>query len=196
MSKSLSATVIYGSVRDNRQGIRVAKFVTNELSLRGHKVTLIDALERQIPLMTKMYKEYKTGEAPDWLEKLADIHRQTDAYVIVTGEYNHSIQPGLGNALFYFLEEYFYKTAGIISYSAGTISGMRAAVHLRAVVAELGLISIPTMIGVPTVSSSVNEDGTLAASGTKLKPQFDKFAQELEWYAWAIKNARLEGLPK
>ena len=41
-----------------------------------------------------MYKEFPKGAAPELLEKLAGIYRRTDAFVIVTGEYNDSRAAG------------------------------------------------------------------------------------------------------
>src|SRR5947209_1839717 len=105
---ALDILVFYGSVRTDRQGIKAARFVVNQCHERGHQVTLIDAKEEQLPLLDRMYKEYAKGQAPEVLERLAGRIRAADAFIIVSGEYNHSIPPGLSNLLDYFLEEYFW----------------------------------------------------------------------------------------
>ena len=49
--------VIAGSVRSERQGIKVANWITKKLKERGHEVLLVDPLELKLPLLDKMYKE-------------------------------------------------------------------------------------------------------------------------------------------
>ena len=189
---SLNVTVIYGSVRAGRQGIKAARFVERQMRGRGHEVTLVDPLEAGLPLLDRMYKEYAGGAAPEPLERLATLYRATDAFVIVTGEYNHSIPPALSNLLDHFLEEYFYRPSGIVSYSAGAFGGVRAVMQMRAMLGELGMASVPSTFPVPKV-------GAFADDGTPPDPSFEKrfgrFATELEWYAEALRAQRAKGLP-
>ena len=76
-----------------------------------------------------MYKEYEKGQAPEILERLATRIRAADAFIIVSGEYNHSIPPALSNLLDHFLEEYFWRPSAIVCYSAGAFGGVRAAMQ-------------------------------------------------------------------
>ena len=87
----LKFVVFYGSVRSERQGIRAARFIVNICRERGHEVGLIDPLEFQIPLLDKMYKEYRPQEAPEVLQRMARLITPADAYIVVSGEYNHSV---------------------------------------------------------------------------------------------------------
>jgi NAD(P)H-dependent FMN reductase len=116
---SLHFAVFYGSVRAERQGIKYARFLNAQLSARGHQVSFVDPLEYRLPLLDKMHKEYPPGAAPDPLPKLADILRSADGFMIVSGEYNHSIPPALKNLLDHFLEEWFWRPSAIACYSAG-----------------------------------------------------------------------------
>ncbi|HJZ91520.1 MAG TPA: NAD(P)H-dependent oxidoreductase, partial [Gemmataceae bacterium] len=102
---SLNFPVILGSVRRDRIGIRVVRYLVAALRRRGHDVPLIDPLEDRLPLLDRMYKEYPPGQAPDVLERLATRIKAADGYIVVSGEYNHSIQPALSNLLDHFLEE-------------------------------------------------------------------------------------------
>lgn len=63
----MKIAVVYGSVRQNRQGIRVAKYIVNRLNERGINNVLIDAMEQKLPFLDKMYKEYN-GDAPKEIE--------------------------------------------------------------------------------------------------------------------------------
>ncbi|MGH7802795.1 MAG: NADPH-dependent FMN reductase [Candidatus Binatia bacterium] len=184
----LDLLVIYGSVRSTRQGIKAARFVTTKLAERGHDVFLVDPLEWPLPLLDKMYKEYPPGGAPDVLERLAQKVKRADAYVIVSGEYNHSIPPALSNLLDHFLEEYFYKPSAIVCYSAGSGAGLRAAMQLRAMTAEMGMSSIPSILPIAQVQSTFQDDGTPV--DPKWHQRVEKFFAELEWYARALKTER------
>ena len=82
-------------------------------------------------MLEKMNKEYEKGQAPEILERLATRIRAADAFIIVSGEYNHSIPPALSNLLDHFLEEYFWRPSAIVCYSAGAFGGVRAAMQLR-----------------------------------------------------------------
>jgi NAD(P)H-dependent FMN reductase len=185
--------VLVGSVRSDRQGIKVARFVRRSLTTRGHEVTLVDPAELTLPLLDRMYKEYPKGSAPPELEHLAALYRAADAFVVVSGEYNHSIPPALSNLLDYFLEEYFFRPSAIVCYSAGAFGGVRAAMQLRAMLCELGMPSISSLFPVPKVAQAFADDGTpLDASWDK---RFMRFAAELEWYASALAEARKIGVP-
>src|ERR1700722_15573953 len=119
--------VFYGSYRADRMGIRLAGFLVRRLRGRGADGAVFDAREVGLPMLDRMYKEYPKGQAPERLEKLAGQIRGADGFVFVTGEYNWGIQPGLKNLTDHFLEEWFWRPAAIASYSAGRISGARAA---------------------------------------------------------------------
>ena len=185
---SLRTVVVYGSVRTTRQGIRAARFVVNECRARGHDVALIDPAEYRLPLLDKMYKEYPKGQAPETLERIAALIVPADAIVVVSGEYNHSIPPALSNLLDHFLEEWFWKPSAIVCYSAGPFAGVRAAMQLRAMLGELGMSSIPSILPVPKVQSAFAEDGT--PTDPDMHDRAGKFFDELEWYACALRDAR------
>ena len=187
---ALRIAVLYGSVRSDRQGIKAARFVEAQARRRGHDVRLIDALEHRMPLLDKMYKEYGKGEAPDWLEALAPILIAADAYVVVTGEYNHNVPPALSNLLDHFLEEYFWKPSAIVCYSAGSFGGVRAAVVLREMLCELGMSPIPSVLPVPRVQQAFDASGQPTDAAWLARA--DKFLAELEWYGDALKAARIQ----
>jgi NAD(P)H-dependent FMN reductase len=189
----LKFVVLVGSVRSDRQGIKAARFTERSLVARGHDVTIVDPIAVQLPLLDRMYKEYEKGKAPAVLEDLASLYRAADAFVVVSGEYNHSIPPALSNLLDHFLEEYFFRPSAIVCYSAGAFGGVRAAMQLRAMLCELGMPSIPSLFPVPKIQDAFNENGI--ATDPKLDGRFKRFAAELEWYAEALHERRKHGVP-
>jgi NAD(P)H-dependent FMN reductase len=189
----LEFLVIFGSVRSDRQGIGLARFLVQAIQAQGHGATLVDPMETSLPLIDKMYKEYPKGQAPEVLERLAGQIRSADGIVIVSAEYNHSIPPALSNLLDHFLEEFFWKPSAIACYSAGPFGGVRAALQLRAMLGELGMPSIPSLYPVPKVQDVFELDGTPKDSANNGRA--DRFLSELAWYASALKTARASGVP-
>jgi NAD(P)H-dependent FMN reductase len=189
---TLSVAVIYGSVRTERRGIAAATFLQAELARRGHDATLVDPMVQRLPLLDRMYKEYR-GDAPPVLEQLAALYRRADAFLIVSGEYNHGIPPALKNLLDHFLEEYFWRPSAIACYSAGAFGGVRAAMQLRMTLAELGMPSIPSLLPIPRIGEAFTEAGELA--DPRQAPRVARFLDELEWYARALAAERVKGTP-
>ena len=185
--------VMAGSVRADRQGIKAARFVERQLAARGHEVTLVDPCVLRLPLLDRMYKEHPRGQAPETLERLAEVYRASDGFVVVSGEYNHSIPPALTNLLDYFLEEYFFRPSAIVCYSAGQFGGVRAAMQLRALLGEVGMPSISSIFPIPSIGQAFTDAGE-PTDPIALK-RFARFATEFEWYASALREARKTGVP-
>ncbi|MHB2209202.1 NADPH-dependent FMN reductase [Methylobacterium sp. CM6257] len=190
---SLTVPVILGSVRTDRVGIRAARFLVARLEARGHTAPLVDPAELKLPLLDRMYKEYPAGTAPEPLERLAGLYRRSDAFLLVSAEYNHGVPPALSNTLDHFLEEYFWRPSAICCYSAGQFGGVRAAMPLRAMLAEMGMPSIPSLLPIPRIQKAIDPGGTPA------EPWLDKaagrFLDELEWYAEGLRARRQDGTP-
>src|SRR6202046_84790 len=159
--------VFYGSYRSGRMGIRLAEFVVERLRRRGDAVELIDAKAVNLPMLDKMYKEYPRGEAPAQLEGLASKIRGADGFVFVTGEYNWGVQPGLKNLTDHFLEEWFWRPAAIASYSAGRLSGARAATAWHGTLSEMGMVVISSPLAVGAIARALSADGTPTGEGGK-----------------------------
>ncbi len=185
--------VIYGSVRHHRVGIRAARYVVSALEKRGIEAVLIDPMEYQLPLLDKMYKEFERGTAPESLEKLAKLYKAADGFVIVSGEYNQNIPPALSNILDYFLEEYFWRPAGIVTYSGGRYAGTRAGYALRTMLGEMGMVTMPSMFQIANVEHTFDEHGV--PSDPKTDEFSSMFFDELLWYMKVLKPARAAGVP-
>jgi NAD(P)H-dependent FMN reductase len=187
---ALNTAVVYGSARRDRQGIKAARFVVKQLEARSHHVELIDTDEYELPFLDLMYKEYESGKAPAAMESIAEIFRNADGFMILSAEYNHSVPAALKNLLDHYQSEYLYKPSGLITYSAGPFGGVRALVNLRGIMAELGAPSIPSALPISAVQSSFDDEGNV------LETPYDKWAvkffDEYEWYANALKAARLK----
>ena len=188
--------VLYGSYRSDRMGIRLAQFVVEGLRKRSDEVELIDARAVGLPMLDRMYKEHRKGEAPAALEKLAGQIRDADGFVFITGEYNWGIQPGLKNLTDHFLEEWFWRPAAIASYSAGRLSGVRAATAWHGTLSEMGMVVISSTIAVGPIAQTLSEQGEpTGEGGTALERAFPRFADDLAWWVEAAKAQRARKPP-
>lgn len=188
--------VLYGSYRSDRMGIRLANFVMNRLRRRGEDVEFIDAKAVGLPMLDRMYKEYPKGSAPAALEKLAQQIRSADGFVFVAGEYNWGIQPGLKNLTDHFLEEWFWRPAAIVSYSAGRLSGARAATAWHGTLSEMGMVVVSSTIGVGPIAQTLSADGEpVGDGGQALERSFPRFADDLGWWIEAAKMQRARKAP-
>jgi len=188
--------VFYGSYRSDRMGIRLADFLVERLRGRGDDAALIDAREVGLPMLDRMYKEYPKGQAPERLEKLAGQIRDADGFVFVTGEYNWGIQPGLKNLTDHFLEEWFWRPAAIASYSAGRISGARAATAWHGTLSEMGMVVISSTIAIGQIAQALSTAGQPIGEGGKaLEHSFARFADDLAWWVEAAKAQRAKRKP-
>src|SRR5689334_23202980 len=188
--------VFYGSYRSDRLGIRLAQFVVEGFRARGDDVELIDAKEVNLPMLDRMYKEHKKGEAPTVLETLARKIVDADGFVFITGEYNWGMQPGLKNLTDHFLEEWFWRPAAIASYSAGRLAGARANLAWHGTLSEMGMVVVSSTITVGPIAGALDPSGTpTGEAGAALKASFPRFAADLEWWAEAALRQRASRPP-
>ena len=191
--------VLLGSVRIERLGDRAAKWAIAQLQARGHEAVLVDAAALKLPILDKMWKEIRLDPPPQYadlhakLAPLAELYARTDGFCIVSAEYNHSIPPGLTNLIDHFLEEYFWRPSAIVCYSATPFGGVRAAMQLRALLAEVGMSSIPSIQPIPSIGTALTKDGV--ALTQELAEKSGKFFKEFDWAMRAYAAERAKGVP-
>ena len=125
------------------------------------------------------------------MQTVSEILAAADGFVIVSGEYNHSVPAALKNLLDHYQSEYLYKPSAIVTYSAGPFGGVRALVNMRGIMAELGSTAIPSAFPVSSVYKAFDDDGN--AIDKAYDERVGKFLDEYEWYARALKRERDSG---
>jgi NAD(P)H-dependent FMN reductase len=191
--------VLLGSVRTERMGDRAAKWAIAHLQARGHEAVLVDAAALKLPILERMWKEIKTDPPPQYVDlheklaPLAELYARVDGFCIVSAEYNHSVPPGLTNLIDYFLKEYFWRPSAIVCYSQTPFGGVRAAMQLRALLAEAGMPSIPSIQPIPSIQTALTKDGV--ALTQELAENSGKFFDEFEWFMRAHAAERAKGVP-
>lgn len=188
--------VFYGSYRFDRKGIRLAEFIVRRLRARGDDVELIDAKAVGLPMLDRMLKEYSPGTAPQAMVDLGAKIRAADAFLFVVGEYNWGMQPGLKNLTDHFLEEWFWRPAAIASYSTGRLSGTRSSYSWHNTLSEMGMVVISSTLTVGPIDQTLNgASEPTGEAGASLERAFQRFADDLAWWAEAGKAQRAKRIP-
>lgn len=188
--------ILYGSYRSDRQGIALAEWLVTAFRARGAEPELIDAKAVGLPMLDRMFKEYRQGEAPQAMAELAAKIRAADAFVFVTGEYNWSVQPGLKNLTDHFLEEWYWRPAAIVSYSAGRFAGARAGLAWHGILSEMGMVVTSSTLAVGGIGRAFDAQGRPAGDGgAALERAFPRFADDLGWWTEAAREQRARRAP-
>ncbi len=189
----MHVAVLFGSVRTNRQGIKLARFVVKELARRGCSATLVDPLEHRLPLLEMQYSDYESGKAPP---ELSTLRRYTAPSTALRSLAVSTITVSLRRSKI--CSTIFWKsTFGGRPASFRTQEGDSAACapqcRLRSVLSELGMPTIPTTLPVGNVGESFTDEGE------PLDPRFAQrsaqFFDEFYWYMQALAAQRAKGLP-
>jgi NAD(P)H-dependent FMN reductase len=148
----LKIGIILGSTRPGRLGEQVAKWVYEyALQRKDAEYELIDIKDYNLPLLDEPIPpsmgKYSKEHTIKWSKKIESF----DAFVFVTGEYNHSVPGTLKNAIDFLYREWNNKAAGFVSY--GSAGGVRSVEHLRGIMAELQIADVRG-----TVFLSLTED--------------------------------------
>ncbi|MFJ1744932.1 NADPH-dependent FMN reductase [Streptomyces sp. NPDC088116] len=138
---TLKIAVILGSTRPGRNGKAVADWIIDRAGARtAAEYELVDLTDWPLPFMDEPIPpsmgQYQGEHTRAWAAKVAEF----DGYVFVTPEYNHSIPGVLKNAIDFAYAEWNNKAAAFVSY--GSLGGIRAVEHLRAIASEVQLAHI------------------------------------------------------
>jgi NAD(P)H-dependent FMN reductase len=102
----------------------------------------------------------------------------------------------LKNLTDHFLEEWFWRPAAIVSYSAGRLSGARAATAWHGTLSEMGMVVISSTIGVGPIGQTLSDEGApIGDGGQALDRAFPRFADDLMWWVEAAKAQHARKAP-
>jgi NAD(P)H-dependent FMN reductase len=147
--------IILGSVRPQRAGEAVARWVHDIATLRGDaEFALIDLREVGLPPLDEpvapMLGRYHQPHTVQW----AGIIRPFDGFVFVTPEYNHGMPASLKNAIDFLYAEWNDKAAGFVGYGAD--GGIRAVEQLRQVMGQLKVADVASQVALSVFTDFVN----------------------------------------
>ncbi|HEY6797960.1 MAG TPA: NAD(P)H-dependent oxidoreductase [Kineosporiaceae bacterium] len=175
----LTVAVVLGSSRPGRKGAAVADWFVAQASSRDMKIDVIDLAALRL----------RTDLTPtDDSRELAARVDAADAFVVVTPEYNHGYPAALKTALDALRREWAAKPVAFVSYG-GLSGGLRAVEQLRAVVAELHMVSLRDTVSFHQVAGCFDATGTprdRVAAETAAAVLLDR----LTWWGSALRAAR------
>ena len=141
--------IITATVRPGRKGPIITNWIEEEARKRDNfEVEVLDLKTINLPLMDEpkhpRLQQYEHEHTKQWSAKIGEA----DAFIFVTGEYNHNYPAPLKNAMEFLVKEWGYKPAGIVSYG-GVSAGTRAAKSLSGDLASLRVTPLGEAVNIP-----------------------------------------------
>jgi NAD(P)H-dependent FMN reductase len=175
--------VIVGSTRIGRVGKTVADWCVDVARKHGRfDVSLLDLKEIDLPMLEEpqhpRLQKYVGEKTKAWSALVA----KTDAFVIVTPEYNHGMPPALVNALNHVYVEWNYKPAAFVSYG-GIAGGARSVQMAKPILATLKVVPLVEGVLIPFVAQLIDpETGAFKATEAHDKAARIMLDELLRWH--------------
>lgn len=154
--------IIIGSVRNDRKGDDVGRWVHEHSSGREVTYELVDLKDFDLPVLASptvpgaANRQYDDERVTRWGETIDAF----DGFVFVTPEYNHGVPGGFKNAFDSIFPEWTKKAVAFVSY--GAMSGARAVEAWRIVVANADMYDIRTQVALSTFTEFDGDEFTPA----------------------------------
>ena len=177
--------VFGGSLRTDSYNKKLARVAAGYLGEAGADVTFIDLRDYPMPVYDG---DLEAAQGlPEAAKKLKKLFIKNQGFLIVSPEYNSSVPGMLKNVIDWVsrpasrdeptLACFDKKIAALCSASPGGLGGMRALVHLRALLENIGTLVIPGQVAVPRAHEAFDENGLL--KDVKQAASVKKLAAEL-----------------
>lgn len=178
----MNIEIISGSPRENSITNRVALFLKKYLQENTtHSVGIIDVREWNLPLLQNVF--VSVDATPEQFRPLSKRMFHTNAFILVTPEYNGSYTPAMKNVLDHYPKQ-GRKSFGIVTASPGMMGGIRATQQMQLLINALFGIASPHMLVVGGVDKKFDADGNLLDEG--FQKSIDVFVREFLWLAESL----------
>ena len=182
-------SIIIGSTRPGRAGLPIADWFADRARAHGgFEIDVVDLAELNLPMLDEpnhpRLRQYTHQHTKDWSARVAG----SDAFVIVTPEYNHGYSAAVKNAIDYLHHEWHYKPVGFVSYG-GVAAGTRAMQQLKQVVTALRMLPLTDAVNIPFHTQFLDDDGRVQANEV-MEQAADVMLDELARVADALRPLR------
>lgn len=177
--------VFAGSSRRGSYNKKLAREAADAAKAAGGEVTLIDLADYPMPLFDGDL-ENESG-LPENAKKIKELMKSHQAFIIASPEYNSSISGLLKNTIDWASREetddepplvcYKGKIVLLLSASPGGLGGLRALIHVRSILGNIGCIVLPDQLSIPTAHEAFDDDGHL--KDARKKKQLAKLTADL-----------------
>ena len=174
-----------GSLRVGSYNKRLVKIAAQAARDAGAEVTSLDL--RDLPLPVFNQDDEDAHGLPENAKKFKELLRSHHGFLLSSPEYNSSIPGGLKNAIDWASREetddepplvaFTGKFAALMSASPGALGGLRALVHVRAMLGNIGVFVLPGQVSIPKADGAFDENGAL--KDHRKEEQVGKLARQL-----------------
>ena len=171
---AIRVLVIPGATRTESFSKKLGRAAANIVKEAGASPTFVDLRDHPMPLYDG---DLEAAEGlPAEAVRLRELLKQHEAVLFATAEYNASLPAVLKNTIDWLSRPYAAepgvsvwkgKVAGLVSSSPGALGGMRALVHLRQVLMNLGLLIVTEQFALGNAAAAFGPDGGLLDSKAK-----------------------------
>ncbi len=157
-----------GSARKDSFNKRLIRVAVEGARDAGAEVTLLDLRDFPLPIYDGDL-EAQEGLPPKTRE-LKEIFLAHQGLMIASPEYNSSIAPLLKNTIDWVsrpvageppLNCFKGKVAVLMAASPGGLGGLRALVHVRSILGNIGVILLPEQVAISKAHEAFSADGSL-----------------------------------
>jgi NAD(P)H-dependent FMN reductase len=195
MSKLL---VIVGSTRPTRAADRVVPWVLARAQAHGgFDVELADLRDWPLPMFAEHFGTIGDLADPTYSDPLVRAWnakvRESDAFLVITPEYNHSIPAVLKNAIDSVWISFGFrnKPAASVGYSGGVSGAIRAIEHLAHILVEAEAVPLRNTVVIQAVGAAFDADGEPTNPAADIAAQI--MLDDLAWWSTALEKARAGG---
>lgn len=179
----MNIEIVSGSPREESVSYRIALFLKNYLTEKTeHTIDIIDVRDWPIPVLLQEVIS-SVDKAPEDLKPLAERMFNTDAFIMISPEFNGSYTPAMKNLFDHFPKQ-SHKAFGIVTASPGALGGIRAGQQMQLLVNALFGIASPYMLVTPQVDKKFDEEGTLLDDN--FRNTIDLFIREFLWLVESV----------
>ncbi|HEV3381123.1 MAG TPA: NAD(P)H-dependent oxidoreductase [Trebonia sp.] len=195
MSKLL---IIIGSTRPARAADTVIPWLVK--TAKAHEafdVEVADLRDWPLPIFAEHSGTIGDFNDPTYSDPIVKAWnnkiKESDAFIIVTPEYNHSAPGGLKNAIDNVWLSFGFrnKPVAFVGYSGGVSGGIRAIEHLAHIFVETESVPVRSTVVLPEVQSLFDEAGEPVKTITTAS--LDVLLDDLAWWSAATEKARADG---
>jgi NAD(P)H-dependent FMN reductase len=191
--QELVVSIIVGSTRKNRFAEMPARWIAEHLDRQpGITPRILDLKDFQLPWFEEEISPARMGDTvyeSEAVQRWTAAIGASDAFVIVSPEYNHGYPAVLKNALDYVYREWGRKPVGFVSY--GGVNGARVIEQLRQVAVELEMVPIQRAVHLPLPPLVAHvSGGDVAVELAKEEQTATAMIGQLLWWGRTLKLAR------
>jgi NAD(P)H-dependent FMN reductase len=195
MSKLL---IIIGSTRPTRAADLVVPWLVKSAREHGSfEVEVADLRDWPLPIFAEHAGTIGDFNDPTYSEPIVKAWnnkvKESDAFIVVTPEYNHSIPGGLKNAIDSVWLSFGFrnKPVAAVGYSGGISGAIRAIEHLAHVFIEAEAVPIRNNVLLPFVGDAFDDNGEPVNPMTRTSAGI--MLDDLAWFSAALEKARAAG---